>query len=191
MRDTGTVTTQTPTPVAAPARKRGREGAGDMIRSLGVVMILVAALWFFAQPSPGDARKIRDVDPSADITAFRDLAPGAPVPGAVPAGWHATSSTLGGDPVGLRIGFQTADQQYAEYAAFSGTDEATLASVTGSEQPAGSVVVDGLDWTTYRDADGSLSIVRRAPSGVTVVLGTKRATAELPDLQVLAAALRG
>lgn len=161
-----------------------------MIRSLGLVMILVVALWFFAQPSPGDAQKVRDVDPSADITAFQGVDPGAPVPGSVPAGWQVTSSTLGGDPTGLRIGYLTGADRHVEYAAFKGGDTQTLPSLTGSARALGPVDVGGTAWQRYRDDDGSLSLVRPVgPDGVTVVVGTLRATAPEADLRLLAGTL--
>ncbi len=181
-----------------PKKKRGRESSGDMVRSLGLVMILVVALWFFAQPSPGDSKAFRDVDPAADLTAFLDVAPGAPVPATVPTGWHATVTDLAGDPVTLRIGYLTDHDSYVEYAAFPGGDDKVLRSLVGADAtPVDGLTIDGVAWDRYQEADGSVSLVRGqarlgADGGaVTIVVGTTRTTASSDDLAKLASDLTG
>ena len=56
-------------------RKRGREAAGDMVRSLGIVLAIVLFVWFFARPPHSDEKKIRVVDPTSDVQAFSSAAP--------------------------------------------------------------------------------------------------------------------
>lgn len=168
-----------------PARKRGRETVGDMVRSLGIVLLIVVALWYFAQPQDGDEQAIRVVDPSADVSALVDGAPGTPVPGGLPEGWRATSSTL--EPAGLRIGYVTPTGQFAEYAAFTqpGPD---LAAQTGSATAVGTVQVQGVAWQQLADADEHVSLVLEQ-SGRTVVVGGVRETTSLDELLVLARAV--
>ena len=96
-------------------KKRGRETAGDMIRSLAVVMVLVLMMWWLAQPPDSDEQALRTVDPSGDVAAFQADAPTVPAPTGLPEQWRSTSSTLGVDS--LRIGFVTPAGEYAEYAA--------------------------------------------------------------------------
>lgn len=179
-----TTTTVRPAP---PGRRRGRETALDMLRSLGIVMLIVVPLWFLAQPDKGDAKRIRVVDPSADVTAFQQAAPGLPVPTTPPAGWQATSSTL--DPGALRIGWVVPGDTYAEYAASTAAAATFLPTITGTAQEIGTVDVDGVTWRELRDTDGHTSFVREVTGG-TVVVGGERETASPAQLRLLAAAVR-
>ncbi len=165
-------------------KKRGRESALDMVRSLGLILLIIIPVWFLAQPPASDVKPIRVVDPTADIRSFAQAAPGVPVPGMLPAGWRATSSTL--EPGSLRIGWVTPTEQYAEYAAGTGPDTVAL---TGRGNEVGTFVVAGVTWRQFADGDGHTSLLRTAGGG-TVVVGGVRETATLDELRVLAAAVR-
>lgn len=193
--DDGPVTSQTttvPTPAPGPApsgkSKRGRESAGDMIRSLALVMLLVVAMWYFAQPPETDEAAIRPVDPTPELQAFAREVPAAPALGALPEGWRPTSSRLGNDPDRLNVGHVTPSVEYAEYAVTTAPRADALRELVGSGAPAGTVDVDGVTWDRYDEADGSTSLVR-AFGQVTVVVGTLRATASDEELLVLAGAV--
>ena len=179
----GSVTTEQAERPAPPKRKRGRETTLDMVRSLGVVMILVVALWFFGQPSRGDARPERVVDPSSDIRSFSAAVPRAPTPGPLPQGWRATSSTLAGSS--LRIGYLTPGDQYTEYSAMAAAPPEFLSDSTAAAAEVGPVDVAGTSWTQYRDADGRTSLARTTGT-VTVVVGGFRGTASPAELTALA-----
>ena len=170
----------------APARKkkRGTESVGDMVRSLGLVMIIVVALWFFAQPSPGDSKELRVVDPTSDVAQLRAAAPGVLAPGPLPEGWGATSSTL--DQGGLRIGYVTPSGEYAEYAAGSGAP--FLEDITGRGQQVGRLQVGPASWQQWSDGDDHTTLVRDV-AGRTVVVGGVRESTTLAELTVLAGAL--
>ena len=171
-------------PTAPPAKKkkRGRETAADMVRSLGIVLLVIVPVWFFAQPPDSDKAELREVDPSRSISEFAAEVPAAPVPGALPDGWRATSSSYGEGT--LRVGWVTPAGQYAEYAASTGPQEEFLELVAGEEvERLAPVTVDGVTWEQYEDPDGSRSLTRSYGSA-TVVVGTKRATAELAELEV-------
>ena len=173
----------------AGPKKRGREGPLDMVRSLSLVLLVVVALWFFAQPPSGEEQVIRPIDPAGDISAFSADEPAVPVPGAVPEQWQATSSSRTADPRSLRVGYVTTARQYAEYAASTEPAAAFLPAITGDGQQLEAVNVDGDSWEQYRDADGSLSLARTY-GPVTVVVGTTRSTATLDELRVLVRSLR-
>ncbi len=193
LRDTGGVTQQQGTeapaaePVAAPpTRKRGRETAADMVRSLAVVMVVVVAMWFFAQASPSDEQP-RLVDQSEDVAALRGAVPAAPVPQGLPAGWQPQVSDFSSAPTRLRLGWRTPSQQYAEYAAVVQPDAERLQELVGSDQPLGPVQIDAASWERYRSGD-ALSFVRTA-GGATVVVGTKRSSATETELRTLIGSL--
>lgn len=183
----GSATPGRAAPAPAKKKSRGRETAGDMIRSMGIIMLIVIPIWFFAQPPSSDAKRIRVIDPSADISSFVQAAPGAPVPGGLPADWRATSSTL--DPGSLRIGWVTPMGEYAEYAASTTPAAAFLPTITGSGQQVGSFRVGAVTWQQYDDGDGHTSLVREQ-SGTTVVVGGERETTTLDELSALAGAVR-
>jgi len=165
-------------------RRRGRETATDMLRSLGVVLLLVLALWFLAQPPKGDEQDLRVVDPTSDIAQLQSAAPGVPAPHRLPAQWRATSSTL--DPEGLRIGYVTPRGAYAEYATSSAPD--FLATITGNGGDAGAVDVGGVSWRQVEDGAQHTTLVREV-AGRTVVVGGVRETTTLDELRALAGAV--
>ena len=175
---------------APPAKKRrGRESAGDMVRSLGLVLAGVVVVWYFAQPPDSDEQRVRVVDPVGDVRAFSADVPAAPVPTRVPADWRPTSTTRTGSSL-LRIGYVLPGERFAEYAASTGPVQELVPDLTGSKATSAlrPVDVDGVTWQQYADDDGSLSLVRTF-GPVTVVAGTKRGTATLDDLLVLVRSL--
>ena len=148
-----------------------------MVRSLGLLMVVVVPVWFFAQPPDSDEAELRVVDPAADIAAFSADQPAVPVPGELPEDWRPTSTTYLGGTSELRVGWVTPEGQYAEYAALEGPREDALEVLVGEgTEQLDDLVVDGVRYELYRDGDGSLSYVRGV-GGVTVVVGTLRATA--------------
>ncbi len=171
-----------------PGPKRGRETAADMVRSLGLVLAGVLAIWYLAQPPDSDSQELRVVSPDADVAAFTADEPQAAVPGELPERWRPTSTQLTDEPRRLRIGYVTPSDQYAEYAASTAPRADAVAELTGRRERLEPVTVDGVEWEQYRDRDGSLSLVR-AYGPVTVVIGTLRSTAPLAELEVLARGL--
>lgn len=157
----------------------------DMVRSLGLVLLVVVPIWFLAQPPDSDERALREVDPRGSIEAFAADRPDVPVPGPLPDGWRATSASYTGGQAALRIGWVTPATQYAEYSASTAEREDFLEETVGEDvEQLAPVDVDGESWQQVREPDGSLSFTR-SYGATTVVVGTKRATASLGELEVL------
>jgi hypothetical protein len=170
-------------------RKRGRETALDMVRSLGLVFLAVLPIWYFAQAPASDEAELREVDPAGSIAAFAADVPEVPVPGRLPGGWRATVSTYNGADTALRVGWVTPQEQYVEYSASQAEREDFLEQTVGEQvEQLPAVTVTGAAWEQVREADGSLSLTRSYGT-TTVVVGTKRATATLAELEVLLRAL--
>ena len=156
-----------------------------MIRSLGLIMILVVTLWWLAQPPDSDEARIRVVDPARDIAVLQQAAPGVPAPRGLPPQWRATSSTL--EPSGLRIGYVTPIEQYAEYAVSDRPE--FLGDITGQGREVGTQQIGDVTWRQYADAADHTTLVRQV-AGRTVVVGGLRETTTLEELLVLAEATR-
>jgi hypothetical protein len=168
-------------------RRRGFESAADMVRSLGIVLIVVVGVWFFARPPHSDEKALRVVDPSNDVQAFSAATAGGVVPRPMPAGWRVTVSRYDAAAGLLRVGWVTPAGHYAEYAATAHPTDRFLADITGEAPKADAVDIGGISWTQYRK-DEAISLVRLY-GGTTVVLGTLRDTATLDELRVLAGRL--
>ena len=164
--------------------KRGRETALDMVRTLAVVFLLVLPMWFFGRSSPGDAKRIRPVDPREAYAAFVQDTHG-PVPSATPEGWTCTVRVYEAGGL-LRVGYVHGDD-YVEFAGALGTS--FLDDETGKARPVGSVDVDGVTWQDYRSADDHQSLVLTR-AGVTVLVGGVRENASLDELKALASLVR-
>jgi hypothetical protein len=179
---TGPVTEQ-----PAPVKKRGRENALDMVRSLGLVLIVVLFVWWLAQPNDEDTQTIRVIDPGPSISEVSRQAPGTPVPTSVPPGWQPTVSD--GDLDGLRLGYVTPNDQYAEYAVSLTSAPGFLETVTGKGVEVGTFQIDGVPWRQFAGKDDSTSLVRTV-GPATVVVGGVRETTTLEDLRALARVVR-
>ena len=156
-----------------------------MVRSLGLVMLIVIPIWFLAQPPDSDEQAIRVVDPGPDVVALQRAVPGVPVPQGLPPQWRPTSSTL--EPSGLRVGYVTPNDQYAEYATSDRPEFDT--EITASAPAVGTGPVGGQTWRLHDDGEGTTTLVRSA-GGRAVAVGGLRETTTLEELLVLAEATR-
>lgn len=172
----------------SPAKKRGRETAADMVRSLGIVMVLVLLAYWLAQPPESDKAVIRVIDPAVEIMSFTRAVPEAVVPGTLPAQWRPTVAAYDSSPDRLRIGYNTPTKEYAEYFASAGDREDFLLEAAGRTTEKGTVVVSGTTWQQLDNSEGVVSLVRTA-GPLTVVVGGIRSTTTLDELRVLAASL--
>ncbi|MCU1596201.1 MAG: hypothetical protein JWO12_3593 [Frankiales bacterium] len=181
MTDTGDVTVvETTRPTGK--KKRGRESALDMVRSLAVVFLLVVPLWYFGQASPSDSKRIRPINPAGALQDFV-RATGGPVP-TTPEGW--TPNVQAYDSGVLRVGYVEHDH-YAEF--LGGIGSSFVEDVTGKGTKVSTVQVDGVPWDIYESGDAHESLVR-AFGKVTVVVGGVRETATQDELVVLASTVR-
>jgi hypothetical protein len=182
------VTTATPT-APAPKKQRGRENAWDMVRSLGLCLLVVVPIWFLAQPPKEAEQRIRVVDQQPEVDAWQAGVPGAPAPQSVPDAWQATVAQGVRSPTGIRLGWVTAPDRYVEFAASSGASGSYVEDLTGAQRADGTVDVDGTTWERWVEEDGSVSLVRTT-GDVVVVVGTVRSTATDAELQALARSVR-
>ncbi len=179
-------------PADGELRPTGRRNARlgqtvwDMVRSLALVLLAVAAVLLVTwrpQPDP-----VKVVDPTPVLVAARIEAP-YPVlyPADLDAAWRPTSARWEVTPASSpdpawHVGFVTPTDTYAQVGQSATESASYLAEQTGG----GDVVSVGGEWQRYegRGAQGEVqrSLVR-VVDGVTVVVG---GTASWEELQLLA-----
>lgn len=174
-------------PAPAPKKKRGRESVTDMVRSLGLVLVVVIAAWWLAQPPDSDEQSIRVVDTSRDIAQLQRETPGVPVPTVLPAGWRSTVNE--GLPGGLRLGYVTPGEQYVEYAVSVSSPPTFLSDITGRGTEVGVFDVGAVTWRQFQNDDGATTLVRTVGAS-TVAVGGVRETTSLDELRALAASIK-
>jgi hypothetical protein len=169
-------------PLVPPKKRRGRETALDMIRTLAVVFALVLPLWFFGQASPGDEKAIRPIDPTETYRDYR-AETGGPAP-STPAGWTPNVQAYEGDVA--RVGY-VRKKHYMEWQGSTGTS--WVYDATGKGTRTGNVTVAGVPWQRWEDSSGHVSLVRSFGKA-TALVGGVREVASLEELESLAATLR-
>jgi hypothetical protein len=189
MSTPSTHTTQTSAPpVATGKRKRGRESVGDMIRSLGLVLVVVVLAWWLASPTDEDKQEIRVVDIAPTLAQLQRDVPGLPVPSGLPATWRSTVDA--GDGATVRIGWVTPTEQYAEWAVALTSARDFYADETGKDAAeVGTFDVAGVTWRQLQDADDRTTLVREVGDR-TLFVGGMRETTSLDELRELAAAVQ-
>lgn len=161
---------------------------GDMVRSLVVVLAVVAALLLVTyrpQPDP-----IRQVDPAPMLALARAQA-GFPVLAPVgiaglqptSARWEVTEASRP-EPA-WHIGYVTSGMEYVQVGQSASTSEAYLDDQTSGGRPTGTRSIDGQEWLEYV-APERTSLVRIGPKGTTVVSGT----ASMAEIEAVVRALR-
>jgi hypothetical protein len=189
-----------PTRVAKP--KRGSETAMDMIRSLGLIAVIVAVTLIFVpglvHPSKKD--KLQALDYSNYLEGFQSLTKLTPLaPAPVPTGWHANSATLTGPRQAehLRIGFVTPDEQYVGLVQSIGTPAVVIRTLLGKSAvtPSGHVTIAGVPWEERTSSAHEVALTHvfapqtgAASTGVITVIVTGSAT--MQQLQAFAATLK-
>jgi hypothetical protein len=180
-----------PTRIAVP--KRGSETALDMVRSLGLIAVVVAVTLIFVPGliHPGRSDRAQPVDYSDFVSGFHQVTERtALTPASLPAGWRANAGDLTGPKAAehLHVGFAVPGSEYG------GLEESVAPAVTFARSvlgasgaiPIGRVTLGGASWAVSTSSRGEYSL-RRTVHGVTVIV-TGSATAQ--QLQTLAASLR-
>jgi hypothetical protein len=169
-------------------RLRGFETLGDMVRSLGLVLVVVAVILLLIwRPKPDE---VKPVDPAPAITQARQAAPYevyAPEP--IPKGWTPTVARYEPAPPAntWTLGFVTAGDEYAAVAQTDSDQQALLDEVAPDAVPAGESTVNGQTFQRWEVPGESRRALAAVVTGSTLVVG---GTADWAELERLAASLR-
>ncbi|TSB18110.1 DUF4245 domain-containing protein [Streptomyces sp. NBC_01525] len=172
---------------------RGRQTVRDMVLSLAVIGVLVAAIYIFIpHDDSGTAEKnaVQTVDTRVEIATARRAAP-YPVaaPEGLPKTWRATSvsyrATEDGKGGAWHLGLLDPEEQYAAVEQSDAPAEKFIQDVTlGATRAKGEQAVGSKKWDRYKGEKYN-ALVREEPGVTTVVTGT----APYGRLAELAAAL--
>jgi hypothetical protein len=178
-------------PAAAPARpRRGRQTAGDMVRSLAVVLalvIVVLALTLRHNP-PGKAHRI---DYRGVLAQARNVAPYDVVsPVGLSRSWTATSARTSGDAASFawHLGLVTPDGDYAAVEQSDDDPVSFVAEFVGGGSKAGTATIHGQRWRRIDSGHPEKrALVLDSDAVTTVVTGG----ASWTELRRLASSLQG
>ena len=158
------------------ARRRSRQTAFDMVRSLGLVLLFVAvllAVTWRAKPDP-----VRVVDYKA-ATASARLQIDWPVlsPTGLPDAWRATSARIdlgADDAIEWYVGMVTPSDQFASVAQSDVKGGTALrkyiADRTEGAVESGTSTVAGTSWRRFVSDDQTTRSLVRSDKGVTIVV---------------------
>lgn len=174
-------------------RRRGFETLGDMARSMGIVLVVVAVIFLITIRTGGQSIRVVDVAPTLAQAKI-----GAPflleAPAGLGAGWKATSvyfnppERTGVTGVTLwHIGYVTPAGQYAGMEQTNGPANDVVEAALTAPGAAGSSSVGGVAWQRWAQPDSKRRAISRTQGSVTVVVD---GTAGWPELEQLAGALR-
>lgn len=187
--DNGVMSGTTEGERAAPARRRGRETAGDMVRSLVVVLGLVFVVVALAVRQNPDS-EVRRFDYSgvlaqAGAQARYDVL--API--GLPDAWRATSARTDqpASAVTWHVGFVTPSGDYAALEQSDGDPRAFIDSFASGAHAAGPATIGTATWRRLEGGDPEpRALVLRGSGVTTLVVGS----APWSELRTLAAALQ-
>ena len=197
MSEAGTPAPPVPPERAAAARPGGRRRggtAGDMVRSMLVIVGLVVIV-YVAVPRP-QGRIQQPVDVGTTVAQASDVGISVDAP-QVPQAWKPNVATFEPDPVEglptLTLNWVLPDGTFVGVRATRGATPAWTGTATGSGRPGGGaapVTLDGRDWQALEGAAGD-SVLRSlvlegdgSGDGVTYVV---TGTAPQDDLERVAA----
>lgn len=192
------MTTSVPEQAAPEAkRRRGLETVRDMVLSMGLVgVVVLAVFWTVAWQRPEVQGPVR---PSVDVSqVFSDVEVSNPFPVLEPTGlstaWTPTSAWF--EPAGvasaidggvLHVGYVTPDGSYAEVRQTDGDQRSAVAEWADDAEPIDTVTVSGMTWDVVESPESGKQGLVTTVSGTTIVVTGK---AELTELQELANSLK-
>jgi len=186
--------TETPTaPEQSAARARsprGRQSVGDMVRSMSLVLIVVAVV-FLLTLRDEPHQTVHRMDYSEQLKEARQVARyDVLAPVGLGGGWKATSARndSAGAAVTWHIGFVTPDGSYAAVEQSDGPAPAFLDEFVAGATRSADVTISGAAWERLEGGRPELrALVLRGHGVTTLVTGS----ASLAELRALAGALRG
>lgn len=174
---------------------RGKQTVRDMVLSMAVIGVVVAAIYFFIPHDDSKSAEngaVKTVGYRVELATARRAAPYPVVaPVGLPKTWRATSvsyeASNDGKGGAWHLGFLDPQDEYAAVEQSDAPAREFVKKVTLNATPAGgSREIDGAPWDRYK-GDTYKALVRTESGHTTVVTGT----ASYDRLAELAGALKG
>ena len=152
-----------------------RQTVGDMVRSMAVVLGVVVVVMLLAWRPDPEPITVVDVTPAVTrAAAGADFGVRAPM--GLPDGWRPTSArweptARSGDEPVLHVGYVTPADQYAQVSQSAARTAAYLDEQTAGGEPAGQLLVQGVVWERFENAERR-SLVLADEASLTVVSGS-------------------
>ena len=177
---------------AAKTRRRGRETVRDMVISMAVVGLGIAALMLVTwRPKPEAQVRVIDWKPAATAAQSASQYP-VVTPVGLPDQWRATSARFESEPQSAgrpvwHVGYVTPNNAYAGVEQSDADPAIFISRTVDGGRPDGEVVIGGRAWQSYAPgANGFRSLVRTEGGSTVIVTGS----ADSAELTALAAALQ-
>lgn len=174
--------------MASGGKRRGTEQVGDMVRSLAVVLALVAVV--VALNLRDDPDPVKTVDVAPAVRQARAAAPYAVLaPEGLGGGWRATSvrTSRADGAVEWHIGYVTPAGAYAGVDQSDGSRERFVDRFAAGGRAAGTAQLDGRTWQRLEGGDPEVRALVSSAAGATTVVSGGASWRELDEL---AASLR-
>lgn len=150
-----------------------------MVRSLGLVLVAIFAVVWFAGPDGRDEREVRVVDAGPALAdAVRSARFPVLAPAGLPAQWRVTSAYFtppAGPGTGsgtLHLGYLTPEGQYAALEQSDRELADLITAVADGARRTGDSDVAGAIWDVYGGREDTRALARRDGAAVVVVGGT-------------------
>ncbi len=171
--------------MSSTGSSRGNPSIGDILRSVGVLGLLILAIWGFGQlftNTPDET--VKPIDYAATVRSARPAADfDLLAPPTLPAGWAATSARF--TPTSWHLGVITDDQDYIGLEQAKLDAKQLIDDFAKGSQSAGTVTIDGDTWDLRKGPDGDVTYVRTEAGLTTLVVGE----APRPDVEAYVASL--
>jgi hypothetical protein len=161
-----------------PARRKSfaEQSYGDLVRSLLMLLLLIAAVWFVGSffTAEDEERPVRRVDYSGQLSSARDRADYRVLaPRGLGPGWVATSVDVqsSGGTVRWHLGFLTPEEEYVGLEQGDLEPDQLAAAYVGDLRPVGTTRAGGERWRVY-EGETDAALVRRQGEVITIVVGT-------------------
>lgn len=151
-----------------------RQTVGDMLRSMLVVLAVVAAILIVTwRPKPDPVRTVDITQALVAAQSSADFAirvPSMPDLRATSARWEPTDASDG--ELVWHLGYVTPSDEYLQVSQSRSSSETFVSEQTGGGVVGESVVINGQDWQVFTAPERS-SVVRISDEVTTVVSGTE------------------
>jgi hypothetical protein len=144
---------------------------GDILRSVGVLGVLILALWGFGQLFTNTPDKaVKPIDYASTVRSARPAAEFELLaPPALPAGWVATSARF--TPTSWHLGVITDDEEYIGLEQAKLDEKRVIDDFAKDSKAAGTVTINGKEWDRRSGPGGDVTYVRSEAGLTTLVTG--------------------